>query len=88
MGFPVNLTEPAERNVGIDLRCCQAAVAEHFTDAFQIGPAVEQMSGETVSKDMWISLFLLRYRSQILSGDPLDKHGINLFAFFRYKHMR
>ena len=42
--------EPRRRNVSVNLGSRQTLVAQQFLDDTQIGPAVEQMGGETVAE--------------------------------------
>jgi hypothetical protein len=45
MGLLVALPQPVNRDVGIDLRGGQAAVAKDFLDCAQVGSAIQQMRG-------------------------------------------
>ena len=50
MGRRICGSEPRRRNVSVNLGRRQTLVAQQFLDDTQIGPAVEQMGGETVAE--------------------------------------
>ena len=46
------IVQPLLHNVGIDLRCCDIAMAEQGLDSAQIGTVLEQMAGEGMPQYM------------------------------------
>jgi hypothetical protein len=44
----VGVLEAVSRNEGIDLRCGDAAVTEHFLDHAEVGTMLEQVGGEAM----------------------------------------
>lgn len=86
MRFPVYLLQALESNMRVNLRCRKITVPEHLADTVDIRTAVQQMSCKTVTQNMWIFLFLFRDENEILSGKPLDKHGVNFFSRFCHEH--
>ena len=50
-GF-VHLFEPRVIHVGVELRCSDTRVAEHFLHLAQVGTARKEMGGETMPQGM------------------------------------
>jgi hypothetical protein len=49
----IGFSKPFYGDVSIDLRCGKIGVAQEGLNASQIGPVIQQMSGETMPQFVW-----------------------------------
>jgi hypothetical protein len=70
--LPMHSFQPLLIDVRIDLRGGNIGMPQHLLDDSQIGAVPEQMRRETVSKKVWINIFLQSGTSRVFLHDLPD----------------
>ena len=81
MGLVVDLPQPCDAVVGVDLSGLQRGVAEELLDFTHVRSAVEQMGGEGVPQHVGASLALNPAPCQLFADHPVDDAARDAFSF-------
>ena len=81
MGLRVNLPEPGDAVVRVDLRGLEGCVTQEFLDFAHVGASVEQVCGERVSEDVGAFLSLDAASGELLLDDAIHGDPGNAFSF-------
>src|SRR2546430_1117501 len=75
MGFFVDGPQSRGADVGVDLRGDEALVAEELLDAADVGAAVEQVGGKTVTEGMGRGAEVQAVELEVFEQHPMDAAG-------------
>ena len=75
METTVNLLQARLIDMRVDLRRCEAGVAQHFLDRTQVGAVAEQMGGKRVTQEMWPNLLFQAGQLRHFLDDLPDARG-------------
>src|SRR5690625_3415008 len=77
MSIPINLLQPG--NSGMDINLCrsQTGMTQKLLDRVQVRPFIQQMSSRGMPQDMRALFYLLGYCTKISIYNSIDKRFIN-----------